>query len=389
MTLTILGSSTALAAPRASAADVEKMNQEWAAISGETVAPEVVEALAFEAGFQAPAVPREIVYEMPETPPGDQYGTFNWTERARLTFGEAGVAQLTASVCSYTDLLKLHYCTRPVSITDRSGLIPLYRSEYVPYDGAITYYSLNKTSHLSRADGGPVTKPSDLVHFDYTDLTSNYQRPGTPPNDRTEWNCKVDFSTGVADEICSSGVSLTLDYKSGKPQVSPPSEHAQKYRWDEPLNLYVRVEGTDPNINDWEWDTCLAATCVADKTPYSHKVVDYRIGPEWHSKAVSAALSAEDRQKANGLFAAGFDSYKSGDFISAAALLQRGLAIDPANYQAYYTLAEVARSALAHGGTAWQIFRAFYFYQRTVDLAPPDSVESIKSQAHITSDSLQ
>ena len=50
----------------------------------------------------------------------------------------------------------------------------------------------------------------------------------------------------------------------------------------------------------------------------------------------SAALGAEDKAKAQQLFATGFSLWQSGDFAAAELAFKQGLDIDPANAQANY-----------------------------------------------------
>jgi Tfp pilus assembly protein PilF len=151
------------------------------------------------------------------------------------------------------------------------------------------------------------------------------------------------------------------------------------FSWNNAFKMYLPASAKQAS---WTFgDGCFEETCGG----HSHKIVDYRLpGGDWHSKEVSAALSAADKQRAMALFSAGFDSFKGGDFVSAQALLQKGLAIDPGNYLAYFTLAESARSAWTNNPNDdfWVKSVAFYYYRRTVDLAP-DTPEGIKAQAHI------
>lgn len=99
-------------------------------------------------------------------------------------------------------------------------------------------------------------------------------------------------------------------------------------------------------------------------------------GGPWHSLAVSAALAPPQRAQANAAFAQGFDAYKAGDFDVARSMMRSGLAIDPANPRAWFTLGEIERSAAKNEGDRTKrrmmLISAQTYYAHMAALAPDD-----------------
>jgi len=105
---------------------------------------------------------------------------------------------------------------------------------------------------------------------------------------------------------------------------------------------------------------------------------DFRIGDSpWHSQTISAALTPDQKAKTQSLFAAGFDLYKSGDFVGAQTLIDKGLETDPANYLAWFTLGEINRAAWKTKGDQEAAKTGYFDYLRVIDLAPADSTQAL------------
>jgi hypothetical protein len=106
--------------------------------------------------------------------------------------------------------------------------------------------------------------------------------------------------------------------------------------------------------------------------------VDYKVGAApWRSQTVSAALTPDQKQAANTLFAQGFDLYRGGDFIGAQTLINKGLETDPANVLAWFTLGEINRAAWKTKGDQEAAKTGYYDYMRVIDLAPKDSAQAL------------
>ena len=362
--------------------DADKMYAEWSAIPDGTVTPAVADALAFETQNSFAPKLLEVVYEMPAQRPApsnsysDTQGYFYWTERAKLTQIAPNLFKL-----EFLDCVRGYgtYNCGGIStlITDRTGLIVPYRKTGPVglINGQMHYDDTYKMSALAIGAPQPSSGASSALLF--SSYTSTVVRADINENavNREEYSCQIAVQEGQVDTTCKTSGIYGGSLNHDKIERLDPGSDGFSSTWNSAFNMYLPKDIAQPPA-----DGCYEDVCDG----HSHKIVDYRTGTgDWHSKVVSAALSLADRKKALALFSAGFDSYKTSDFVGAMALLQKGLTIDPANYLAYFTLAECARSAFTNNqNDYWERSVAFYYYRRTVDLAP-DSPEGVRAQGRL------
>ena len=349
--------------------DAAKMVAEWAAIPDGTVAPAVADALAFEAGWGPGPVLQEVVYEMPaQRPSDDNAGYFTWIERASLSRISPTLFKLETRRCWKKNAYSCG--TLDTQILDQWGLLAPFGKTL----NAVSVFDITKMSALSvtASQTSPATNTAPLPPF--SSFASTVDSGGVNPERRMEYRCQVGGVQSLRLDVnCkSSGVYAGVFNIGNEITTLPPTTDQFSFLWNTTFNIYLS--------SGYSSDACYTDVCGGN----SHKIIDYRpAGGDWHSKVVSAALSAPDRARALALFSAGFEAFKHGDFIGAVALLQKGLTIDPANHLAYFALAECARSAWTNNqDDYWEKSVAFYYYRRTVDLAP-DSPEGVRAQGRI------
>jgi len=168
------------------------------------------------------------------------------------------------------------------------------------------------------------------------------------------------------DDGTSSWIDETQSTFSGS-GAAPTSTGTDTMSYD-PGNPYAKDANTQHSVQ-LHFDQRFGVYLSDDENA---TIVDWQIGSgAWHSQILSEGLKKAQKDMARGLFARGFDMFKSGDFTGAKALFQSGMKIDPGNYLAWFTLAEIARSEIPPDSVNWRpesIERVYYLH--TIDLAP-------------------